>query len=184
MYKSLDMRKDNEFLKGHQIIAFILFITLAASASANTTLSSENIKKINQFINDEILRVKVDIEYTQNAKGTIWAESDLEFFRLLLEGLNKDKANKFDDAIILYKKALKVKRHELSTFGALLNLGRTYLLNNNCKASINTLRDFINNAEDELAGPFDSGWTPTAEFFKAIQKDIDQARWLIDLCSK
>lgn len=178
------MRKENVFLKGLQIIAFILFITLAASTSANTTLSFENIKKINQFINDEILRVQVDIEYTKNDKSAIWAESDLEYFGLLLEGLNKDRAYKFNDAIILYKKALKVKRHELSTFGALLNLGRTYLLNNNCKASINTLRDFIKNAEDELAGPFDSGWTPTPEFFKAIQKDIDQARWLIGLCSK
>lgn len=90
-----------------------------------------------------------------------------------------EKANQFEDAIGHYIEAYKVERYEVSSYEALLPMGRAYFLNQDIQKAKDILEKFIKEAEDQP-----DMWGPTEEGKKILQNDIEFAKWLIQLCKR
>ena len=97
-----------------------------------------------------------------------------------LNGLKKERANQIEQAIRTYNQALNVRRYEMSSYGALIFLGRAYFLNHDFQKARGSLTEFIRQAEMELKEPEE--WELTEKGKKLLQNDIEFAKWLRQLC--
>lgn len=146
---------------------------------ARSYVPPEDGQDILRAIDEESLFVKENLTLAGRNKDTPWAQGDIEFYRLWLNGLEEEKIKRFADAAGFYNKAYKVTRYEVSSYEVLLPLGRAYLLAGEKRKAFHALREFLQEAESDVSSQ--RPWELTEEGEQALRKNMVRAKRLLDL---
>lgn len=163
------------------IFLLLLLATLfPLSGCAKSYVPSEDRQNIFSIIDEEFFLIKENLNFVEENKDAVWAQSDLEFFTFWIKGLENEKKGMFANAISFYKKAYGVQRYEVSSYEILLPLGRAYILNGEKDKAVTRLKEYLKAAESELSNM--RPWELTSEGERGLRKDMEDAEWLISLC--
>jgi hypothetical protein len=149
-------------------------------------VESEDDKFIRSLIEEDVSELRNTLRDLKNQKDeeSFWLESDLTYYSLWLRGVENEMIRNYSESIGFYKKSLNTERHEASSFKVKMPLARVYLTVGNYEKSIQLLKEYINEAREEIKYNDDDLWVMTEEGIKRLKRDIRIAQKLIDIARK
>ena len=153
----------------------------AVSAFDSSLFDEKDLEKIKQRIEYDITSKQKAYDATLESEGKTWAEGDLKFFGLILEGLKAEQSGNIVQAIEQYKNALNTRRYEMPSYEAFFFLGRAYLYEPDCPKAKGALNEYIKVAYQEIEGT-DFEWHLSEEGERKVREHIEFAKWLLRFC--
>lgn len=157
-------------------------ITIRMEAEALGLTESEQ-ETIRQYREAEYARVYDLLDFAITS-DEVWAALDAEFYGIWMIGLEKERAAQYEEAAMEYQSAFEAPRYEISSYNALLPLGRVLLLANQMLEARIVLAQFISEAESELSGETNLEWQITEEGAALLRKDVEFAQWLLAIAER
>ncbi len=114
----------NKSYKEKLFVFLSVFLLSVTSVCAQPTMLSEDKEVILNLVDDELLSVEKHLLFIEENKSAVWAQGDLIFYNLWLQGLKNEQEALYEDAIRFYEQAYKSGRYEVSGYAVLLPLGR------------------------------------------------------------
>lgn len=162
-----------------EVILFPVLIAFLTGCAILQTRQDIHIR-IEQQFTAERFAVESSLEFLRKEPGKSWTESDTTFYSLWKAGMEQEHQGRYDVAVDLYRKAFDTPRYEMESYEVLLSIGRSLFLAGKISEARTQLKEFISNAEGELAGEVNIMWGTSEDGRKSIDKNIAFAKWLLE----